>query len=102
MPLRITIDIFSGRPNPVVIVRGAEERDLLKRLAPASQATAKREKRGPPPRLPPSLLGYRGVIVERLPERGAREPATASSALRIANGFAFGPRAATPIRDANL
>ena len=89
MTLRITIDIFSGRPNPVVVVRGAEERDLLKRLAPARRAARPRERRRVPRQVPTSLLGYRGIIVERGGER----------ALRIAGGVAYGPRTALPTRD---
>ena len=29
MALRLTLDIFSGRPNPVVVIDGPEEKELL-------------------------------------------------------------------------
>ncbi|MFN8599757.1 MAG: hypothetical protein U0842_04760 [Candidatus Binatia bacterium] len=32
MALRITIDVFSGRPNPSVVVTGRAERALLERI----------------------------------------------------------------------
>jgi hypothetical protein len=58
MKLKITIDIFSGRPNPVMELDGSEAADLLNRLAPDRKL--KRGEIGPPP----SMLGYRGMIVE--------------------------------------
>ncbi|HTE53011.1 MAG TPA: hypothetical protein VK698_19295 [Kofleriaceae bacterium] len=62
MTLRITFDVFSGRPNPVVVVTGAEEKDLLRRLAPARG----RARRGQVRDFPESTLGYRGLIIERI------------------------------------
>jgi len=35
MTLRITIDIFSGRPNPTVELDGKKARDFLQRAKPA-------------------------------------------------------------------
>jgi len=32
MTLKITIDVFSGRPNPVIELRGSEARQALERL----------------------------------------------------------------------
>ena len=34
MSLRITIDIFSGRPNPVIEITGREARKILERVKP--------------------------------------------------------------------
>ena len=34
MPLRITIDIFSGRPNPVLMLEGPEETRRLRGSSP--------------------------------------------------------------------
>ena len=64
MPLRLTLDIFSGRPNPSVVIAGLEEQELLRRLQ--RLRTTRRGGRVPP--IPPSLLGYRGVTIDRLPE----------------------------------
>jgi len=67
MPLRITINIFSGRPDPVLELSGREAKDALDRLRPArllskSEALIPLESR----------LGYRGLLVEQLgpPARG--------------------------------
>lgn len=102
MTLRLTIDVFSGRPNPVVTVSGLEEKELLERFAGASRGargektrTARRA-----PKLPPSTLGYRGVLVERLEEgkaKGVRSPLPAK--FRVASGFLFGGRTGVPVRD---
>ena len=58
MAVRIEIDIFSGRPNPVIELKGSEARQALERLRPL-----RRLERGEPglPQLP--TLGYRGLIV---------------------------------------
>ena len=42
MALRITIDIFSGRENPVIELRGREAKEVIERLQP----TRKIKKRG--------------------------------------------------------
>jgi hypothetical protein len=55
MALRITIDIFSGRPNPVVTVTGPEERELLERLGLSRKGSAA-ARRGKAPPLPQSTL----------------------------------------------
>jgi hypothetical protein len=101
MTLRITIDIFSGRPNPVVIVRGREERELLERLGPPRQTRVGKARPRKAPQLPGSTLGYRGLIVERLTDReshGIRS--TLPSRFRVAGGFVYGPRTTTPTHDA--
>jgi hypothetical protein len=58
MSVRITIDIFSGRPNPVIELRGREGAAALERLAPGRKL-GRREAR-----VPESTLGYRGLSVE--------------------------------------
>ena len=42
MSLRITIDVFSGRPNPVVEVSGKQEKEVLEHLKPKG-VVSKRE-----------------------------------------------------------
>ena len=83
MPLRITINIFSGRPNPVLELSGKEAKDALERLRPArplskSEAFIPLESR----------LGYRGLLVEQLgaPVRGLPRM------FRIFDGRLLGPR----------
>ena len=39
MALRITVDIFSGRPNPVITMEGRQARDLLERVKPDRRLT---------------------------------------------------------------
>ena len=60
MTLRITIDIFSGRPNPVIELTGKEEKDALERLQPGSKI--KKGEMGLPPE---PTLGYRGMVIEK-------------------------------------
>src|SRR5688572_12339896 len=84
MALRVTIDVFSGRPNPVVIITGREEKELLERLAAPKTRGGRKA-----PKLPPATLGYRGLLVEHVDEPGtkrarSKRPAT----LRVADGFA--------------
>jgi hypothetical protein len=104
MPLRLTLDIFSGRPNPTVVVAGLEEQELLKRVQPSRGA--RRSRRAPA--LPPSLLGYRGVIIERLPDLPGRTRGRARKTtgrrefvppLRVAGGFLYGTRGGQPTFD---
>lgn len=81
MPVRITLDVFSGRKNPEVVVTGEQEKELLSRMRPGREL-AKREIRP----APLSVLGYRGLVVEQLgrPARGLPK------SFRIANGDLIG------------
>jgi hypothetical protein len=60
MPVRITLDIFSGRPNPSVELEGKEAQEVLERLKPAEPLVADEAERAATP-----ILGYRGLIVEQ-------------------------------------
>src|SRR2546430_15487092 len=84
MKLRITIDIFSGRPNPVVELSGTEADDVVARLAPARKTTKKTSGRDAP--VPESTLGYRGLIVEQSGSR--RLP----PGFKVADGVLSGPK----------
>ena len=60
MALKITIDIFSGRKNPVIELTEPESLEALKQLKP----TKKIEEAGK--QFPPEpILGYRGLIIEQ-------------------------------------
>ena len=83
MPLRITINIFSGRPDPVLELSGREAKDALDRLRPVrplskSEALIPLESR----------LGYRGLLVEQLgaPVRGLPK------SFRVLDGRLLGQR----------
>ncbi|MBC7872946.1 MAG: hypothetical protein H7Y01_03060 [Ferruginibacter sp.] len=70
MKLKITIDIFSGRPNPELIVSGAEAKKVLDTISPSGKlktVTARSIQ-------PPSGLGYRGIIVEQLDKGSQAHP----------------------------
>jgi hypothetical protein len=92
--LRITVDIFSGRPNPVLILEGPEEQEALDRLRPEGELRG-REARP----LPTSILGYRGLIVEQ----SGRASRGLPKEFRVANGDVIGEdfaaRAADPAFD---
>jgi hypothetical protein len=60
MPLKLTLDIFSGRPNPEMIIEDKTARELLKRL---SMGTLRKANKQTNPF--PSVLGYRGLIIEQ-------------------------------------
>ena len=89
MALRITVDIFSGRPNPVITVEGRQARDLLEHVKPDRRLT-RREMPAPGFR-----LGYRGLIIEqtRVVSR------TLPKIFRVAGGVIYGPRLAHVIAD---
>lgn len=81
MKFRITVDIFSGRKNPVLEITGKEADHLYERLKPASRLSTKELLP-----IPTSSLGYRGLLIEA---SGARSlPKT----FRLANGDLVGPR----------
>jgi hypothetical protein len=81
MEFRITIDIFSGRKNPVIEIKGKEAERLYERLRPARPLAARELLP-----IPESTLGYRGLIIEA---SGAR---ALPKRFRLAHGDLVGPR----------
>lgn len=81
MEFRITIDVFSGRKNPVIELKGKQAANLFERLRPARQLS---ERELLP--TPLSILGYRGLIIE---QRGARG---LPKSFRVAGGDLIGPQ----------
>lgn len=59
--LRVEIDIFSGRPNPVIELTGRDASALLDRLR-----ETRRLEKGEPGLPPVPTLGYRGLIVSQV------------------------------------
>jgi hypothetical protein len=91
MEFRITVDVFSGRKNPVIEVKGKEAARLYERLKPAARLSSKELLP-----VPTSTLGYRGLIIEAT---GARSlPKT----FRLANGDLTGPRLSHRAADEDL
>ena len=68
MPVKITIDIFSGRPNPEVELSGREAQDVLERLKPAAPLAGDEAERAATP-----ILGYRGLIIEQTGAGASKE-----------------------------
>lgn len=60
MSLKITIDIFSGRENPVIELTEQESLEALKQLKPIRKIEEKGKEFPPEP-----ILGYRGLIIEQ-------------------------------------
>ena len=89
MEFRITIDVFSGRKNPVVVVKGRQAERIYERLRPAQRVS----KMLP---IPESTLGYRGLIIEASGARGL--PRT----FRLANGDLLGARLSHRASDENF
>lgn len=82
MKLKVTIDIFSGRPNPTAILEGKEAKAMLDKLSVGStfKKTSARQ-------LPePFNLGYRGVIVEPLDNNTAK---AVPASVRVTPGRAY-------------
>lgn len=55
--VRVTIDIFSGRPNPSFLLDEAEARDILRQLSSTPEAVT-------PEEVSTGILGFRGMILE--------------------------------------
>jgi hypothetical protein len=70
MKLKITLDIFSGRPNPELIVDAAEAKKVLDTISP----NGRMKKLSSNSLQAPSSLGYRGIIVEQLDKASKEHP----------------------------
>jgi len=106
MALRITVDVFSGRPNPSLVVTGMEERELRERLAPArsgalDRAAEVRLAPGAPP-----ALGYRGLLVETIGDAAARDAGRTrtarAAAMRVVFGAMLGATGPRAVRDPSV
>lgn len=90
MSIRITVDVFSGRPNPSVELDDRESAEVLDRLMPV------RRLGDTEPGLPPEpTLGYRGLVVDQIADRRAELP----DVIRVAGGDVFGRGLAHRARD---
>jgi hypothetical protein len=89
MALQITIDIFSGRPNPVLEISGRQAREILERVKPAKPLS-----RAVMP-APEFRLGYRGLIIEQKGSVSRGLP----SIFRVAAGAIYGPKLAHTVAD---
>lgn len=80
MKLRITIDVFSGRENPVIELSDRDSKAALERLLPE-----RRLKRAEAI-TPVNTLGYRGMLIEQVSGGTRKLPRQ----FRIINGSLFG------------
>jgi len=71
--LRITIDLFSGRPNPILELSGKSARAVLAQLKPAQKRAIRL------PLVP--TLGYRGLLIEKVGARPSQPMRSADPAL---------------------
>lgn len=93
MATRITLDVFSGRKNPEIVVRGDQEKEILSRMRRGRPLARKEQLPAPT-----SVLGYRGLLVEQLGRPGRGLPKT----FRIANGELIGEDLAHRTADENV
>jgi hypothetical protein len=94
MSLRITFDVFSGRPNPSVMLTPAESSDLLARIGPVKPFAAK----ATAVPVEPVSLGYRGLIVEQLAVPAGGLP----QRFRVSAAAVNGPAGALKTIDASI
>src|SRR5260370_12371746 len=82
MAIRLTLDIFSGRLNPQIVLTDDQEREVLNRMRPRKERLTRKELVP----APLSILGYRGIVVEQLdrPSRGLPR------SFRVVNGDLIG------------
>lgn len=95
MPVRITIDIFSGRPNPVVELAGKEAKDVLERLKPTTPLSGDEAEKAATP-----ILGYRGLVVEQTGT--AADSKDLPSRFRVSSGRLTGKGLAHNAADADF
>lgn len=70
MPFKLIVDVFSGRPNPEMELDSATASKLLKRLSLESLRKADDKTTNPFP----SVLGYRGLILEQTGRINKKQP----------------------------
>jgi hypothetical protein len=77
--VRVTLDIFSGRPNPSWVLDEREAREVLRQVAAAREAaTPADQDRG--------VLGFRGLVIESDEGPGAAAGLDLPASFRIASG----------------
>ena len=90
MSLRISINIFSGRPDPILELSGKEASEALERLRPVRPLT--RSEAAIPFE---STLGYRGLAVEQIGPLAPGLPRL----FRVFDGRLYGQRLSHRIGD---
>lgn len=88
--VRITLDIFSGRENPVIEFSGKKLEEITERLSPTRRSLTSELALPPFP-----TLGYRGLVIEQSGKPLKDLPST----FRLASGTVFGPEVSYAIAD---
>lgn len=97
MAVKIIIDIFSGRPNPVLFLDDDEAEELLEMTLPV---TSKSERNASNSNLSSApILGYRGLIVEHIGLKPRSQPSTN---FKIFNGTRFDKKNASNTKDPHV
>src|SRR5262245_45009220 len=68
MKVKVTIDIFSGRPNPVLEMDSREAKKIIDSIPVKSGFKKTTDKHAPEP----TNLGFRGIIIEQVGKAGAK------------------------------
>jgi hypothetical protein len=95
MALKITIDIFSGRPNPVVELEGKNAKEVLERLQPTTALSGDEAEKTATP-----ILGYRGLVVEQTGTAG--DSKDLPTRFRVSSGRLVGQGLAHNAADADF
>jgi len=72
MKIKVTIDIYSGRPNPVMVLEGRRAADIIEKIRMRSSFESNTDSTVPEP----FNLGYRGIIIDQLTGATSDMPAT--------------------------
>jgi len=89
MKLKVTIDIFSGRENPVIILDSKESSSLLNKIQLGSKLKSNEAF------APPVNLGYRGLLIEQMDSKSKDIP----ERMVIADNFVFADGTVRNIED---
>jgi hypothetical protein len=93
MTLKLTLDAFSGRPNPSVDLTPQEAADLVARLGPVTAAPAAGAALAQP-----AKLGYRGIVIEQTGQVSANLP----QRFRLSGNQVIGPTGVLKTVDAAI
>ena len=79
--VRVTIDMFSGRPNPSFVLDEAEAREVVRQVQAAPEVAA-------PEEAAPAILGFRGLVVTLDDVGGQGELHGVPAKFRVGSGTA--------------
>jgi len=91
MKIKLTVDIFSGRPNPTITLEGAQAKKIMADLKPTEKFQVNSDATTPEP----NQLGYRGVVIEQLDEVATDMP----SIIRVTPDRLYGADSSAATKD---